>query len=66
MDLTKVLAELRTELADLDAAIASLEQLPLSQPRHGHAARRPAEAGGGGRASSPDLAEANRRNRDSA
>ncbi|MGB7762886.1 MAG: hypothetical protein WBL61_23835 [Bryobacteraceae bacterium] len=37
MDLAKVLAELRRELADLDAAIASLEQLPQAPSRRGHA-----------------------------
>jgi len=39
MDLAKVLAQLRRELADLDAAIASLEQLPQARPRRGYASK---------------------------
>lgn len=35
MDLTKVLAQLRTELADLNAAIASLERLQQEGKRRG-------------------------------
>jgi len=65
MDLKKVLAELREELADLDAAIASLEQLPQATPRGGSDAQRPAEAGGARRASSA-TAGPNRPSRDSA
>jgi hypothetical protein len=38
MDLSKVLAELREELADLNAAIASLEQLPQARPKRGDGA----------------------------
>jgi hypothetical protein len=37
MDLAKVLAELREELADLNAAIDSLEQLPPGRPKRGDA-----------------------------
>lgn len=58
MDLSKVLAELREELADLDAAIASLEQVPQERPRRRAAAK--------GQAPLPASAEANSRNRDSA
>jgi hypothetical protein len=35
MDLTKVLAQLREELANLDAAIASLERLPVKKRGRG-------------------------------
>jgi hypothetical protein len=35
MDLTKVLAQLRAELANLDAAIVSLERLQQEGPRRG-------------------------------
>jgi len=35
MDLTKVLAQLRKELANLDAAIASLERLQVEGRRRG-------------------------------
>ncbi|HEY9140198.1 MAG TPA: hypothetical protein VIN93_04865 [Bryobacteraceae bacterium] len=60
MDLAKVLSQLRQELADLDAAIASLEQFQLERPRRG---RPPKELS---RASSPDPAAADVRSRDSA
>jgi hypothetical protein len=35
MDLSKVLAQLREELANLDAAIFSLERLQREEPRRG-------------------------------
>jgi len=35
MDLVKVLSQLRRELADLDAAIASLERFQQDRPRRG-------------------------------
>lgn len=66
MDLTKVLAELRRELADLDAAIASLEQLPQARPSRGHSPKGRAETGGEAHESMPAAAEANGRSRDSA
>ncbi len=63
MDLAKVLSQLRQELADLDAAIASLEQFQLERPRRG---RPPKGQAGLSRASSPDAAEVDVRSRDSA
>jgi hypothetical protein len=65
MDLAKVLAELREELADLNAAIDSLEQLPPARPKRGDAGQRPAQAAGGARRV-PQSAEGNSRNRGSA
>jgi hypothetical protein len=65
MDLAKVLAELREELADLDAAIDSLEQLPPARPKRGDAGQRQVEAAGGARRVAVP-AEANSRNRGSA
>jgi hypothetical protein len=59
MDLANVLAELREELADLDAAIASLEQLPHARPRRDDADSMQAEAA----TSLPAPAEVNGRNR---
>ena len=64
MDLSKVLADLRRELADLDAAIASLEQLPQARPRRGHGLKAQAEADREARESTPAAAEANGWNRD--
>jgi hypothetical protein len=66
MDLAKVLSELRQELADLDAAIESLEQFQQVRPRRGQASKGQAEAGGEVHASEPETAEADGRNRDSA
>jgi len=66
MDLAKVLADLRQELADLDAAIASLEQFQQDRPRVGRAAKEEAQNGQEARASAPRAAEANGRSRDSA
>jgi hypothetical protein len=66
MDLTRVLFELRQELADLDAAIESLEQLPQARPRRGPAPKGQAETSREARESTPAAAEANGRNRDSA
>ena len=66
MDLAKVLADLRQELADLDAAIASLEQFQQDRPRVGRASKEEAQDGQGGRAAAPMAAEANGRNRDTA
>jgi len=66
MELAKVLSELRRELADLDAAIASLEQLPQGRPRRGHAPKGQAETSREASESTPAAAEANGRNRDSA
>ncbi len=39
MDLDKVLAQLRAELENLDAAIASMERLQAGVPRRGRAPR---------------------------
>ena len=39
MDLAKVLAELKKELENLDAAILSLERLQLTSRKRGNAAR---------------------------
>ena len=64
MDLAKVLSELRQELADLDAAIASLEQFQESRPRRGHPMRGQAETSR--EASASAGAETNGRSRDSA
>jgi hypothetical protein len=67
MDLSKVLAELRQELADLDAAIASLEQFQQDRPRRGRAFKGEAQNGHEAQAAAaPMAAEANGRNRDSA
>jgi hypothetical protein len=66
MDLGKVLAELRQELADLDAAIASLEQFQLDRPRRGHAAKGQAETSRDASAAASAAAETNGRNRGSA
>jgi hypothetical protein len=65
MDLAKVLAELREELADLNAAIDSLEQLPPARPKRGDAGQRPPQAAGGERRVALPAA-ANGRQRDSA
>jgi hypothetical protein len=66
MDLARVLSELRRELADLDAAIASLEQLPQARPGRGHGPKGQTEASREACESTPAAAEANGRNRDSA
>ncbi len=66
MDLAKVLSELRQELADLDAAIESLEQFQQDRPRRGQASTRQAETSGEVHASAPEPAEADGRSRDSA
>jgi len=66
MDLAKVLAELREELADLDAAIASLELLPHAQPARDDAQNTQPEADEAQRVSLPAPAEVNGRNRGSA
>jgi len=50
MDLEKVLAQLRTELRNLDSAIASLEHLHQSPRRRG---RPPSWLAGADKASSP-------------
>jgi hypothetical protein len=63
MDLSKVLAELREELADLDAAIASLEQLPQVRPKRGDGVSAAADAEDARRQSMPAPAEANGRTR---
>jgi hypothetical protein len=63
MDLSKVLAELREELADLDAAIASLEQLPQARPKRGDGVSAAADAEDARRQSMPVPAEANGRTR---
>jgi hypothetical protein len=65
MDLAKVLAELREELADLNAAIDSLEQLPPARPKRSDAGQRQVEAAGGARRV-PVSAEVNSRNQGSA
>ena len=62
MDLAKVLAELREELADLNAAIESLEQLPHARPK----ARRESLADDARSVSAAAAAAVNGRNRDSA
>jgi hypothetical protein len=41
MDLTKVLAQLHAELANLDAAILSLERLQQEGPRRGRPPKSP-------------------------
>jgi BMFP domain-containing protein YqiC len=51
MDLDKVLAQLREELENLDAAIASLERLQTEGPRRG----RPPKLPGAGRKTDTDL-----------
>jgi hypothetical protein len=67
MDLGKVLAELRQELADLDAAIASLEQFQLDRPpRRGHATKGQVETSRDATAAASAAAETNGRNRDTA
>lgn len=66
MDLAKVLSQLRQELADLDAAIASLEQLPQAPPRRSRAPKEQEEKSREADASSPMPAQANGSNRDSA
>ncbi|MGA3260133.1 MAG: hypothetical protein ABSE35_14730 [Bryobacteraceae bacterium] len=66
MDLTKVLAQLRQELADLDAAIESLELCQQDRPRRGRPPTGQADASGEAHASMQATAEANGRNRDSA
>jgi len=63
MDLSKVLTELRQELADLDAAIASLEQLPQAQPKRTNIAKARAA---NGRDAAASAADSNARARDSA
>lgn len=60
MDLAKVLSQLRQELADLNAAIASLEQFQTERPRRGRPPKGQADA------SSPEPVEADSRSRDSA
>ncbi|MGA2038040.1 MAG: hypothetical protein ABSH42_02090 [Bryobacteraceae bacterium] len=66
MDLAKVLVELRRELADLDAAIASLEQLPQARPRRGHASKEQALTSRDEEASMPATVQATGSSRDSA
>jgi hypothetical protein len=63
MDLSKVLAELREELADLDAAIACLEQLPQARHKRGDGASAAADVEEARRESVPAPAEANGRTR---
>jgi hypothetical protein len=66
MDLAKVLSQLRQELANLDAAIASLERFQQERPRRG---RPPKEQAGASRAMRSALAlpaDASGRSRDSA
>jgi hypothetical protein len=67
MDLAKVLSELRQELADLDAAIESLEQIQQERPTRGQRSSKvQADAGGEEQTPLPAAAEANGRSRDSA
>lgn len=66
MDLAKVLSQLRQELADLDAAIASLERFQQERPRRGRPPKEQAEASRTGRSSSAVPAAAGGRSRDSA
>lgn len=66
MDLAKVLSELRQELADLDAAIESLEQIEQERPTHGQRSPKRQADAGGEEQTLPAAAEANGRSRDSA
>ena len=66
MDLAKVLAQLRRELADLDAAIASLEQLPQARSRRAHASKGQAQTNHDDPAAMAAPVQANVANRDSA
>lgn len=66
MDLAKVLSQLREELADLDAAIASLERFQQERPRRGRPPKEPAESSRPVRPALAVPAEANGRSRDSA
>lgn len=65
MDLAKVLLELREELADLDAAIESLEQFQQDRPRRGQAANGLTEAGEA-HAAAAEPGKVDGRNRDTA
>jgi len=66
MDLAKVLAQLRRELADLGAAIASLEQLPQARPRRGYASKAQTQTSHEDPVSMAAPVQANDSNRDSA
>jgi hypothetical protein len=66
MDLAKVLSELREELADLDAAIESLEQFQQDRPRRGQAANGLTENGGEVHSAAAEPGKVDGRNRDTA
>lgn len=57
MDLSKVLSQLREELANLDAAILSLERLKTDAPRRGRPPKAMAEANKAARAARQGLDE---------
>jgi len=66
MDLVKVLAQLREELADLDAAILSLERFQQERPRRGRPPKWRSQANRPLSAESPAPPAADGRNRDTA